>query len=110
TIGISLVTVSPLLFAPVARTVSGYSPGPREPPLMDRVTLCVSPLPRLNELGLMLVAPSPAGRTPLACGPPSIERDRVPLKYVPPLFGVLKDIVPVPVAPVLATAMTRPVP
>ena len=61
-------------------------------------------------LGVTLTAPRAPGRAPFDAAPPSIESETVPAKAVGVLFGVLNDIVPVPVCPVDSTAMTRPEP
>src|SRR3954470_9461584 len=105
--GIIRVTTCPALFVPVARTVSGYSPGPSDPPLIEIVAERLPLDVRLNVLGLMLTAPMPLGRTPFDCGPPSTVSVMLPPNVeLPPL--VLNVIVPVPVAPVDETGMTMP--
>jgi hypothetical protein len=95
---------------PVARTVSGYSPGPSVPPLTDTVTAWLPFLLSTKLLGLTLTGPIPAGRTPFACGPPSIVRLTVPPKNVGFEFEVENVIVPVPVRPVEAIDTTSPAP
>src|SRR4051794_11213391 len=105
--GMIRVTTWPALFVPVARTVSGYSPGPSDPPLIEIVADRLPLEARLSVLGLMLTEPMPDGRTPLDCGPPSTVNAMLPPNVeLPPL--VLKVIVPVPVAPVVETGMTIP--
>ena len=44
--------------------VSGYSPGPRVPPLIVRLTFWLPPLTRVKLDGETLTDPSPDGRTP----------------------------------------------
>ena len=84
------VTFWPAEFVPVARIVSGYSPGPSVPPLIETLTVWLSPLLRVKLDGLTLTAPSPTGSTPFDCGPPSSVRPTVPPKLACSLlFGVL---------------------
>src|SRR5437870_4698875 len=105
--GTRRVTTWPELFVPVARTVIRYSPGLRLPPLMVTVVDRLPLLDRLSVDGLTLIAPIPAGRTPLSWGLPSTDRLIVPLNVVDAL-PVLNVIVPLPVEPVVATGMTSP--
>src|SRR4051812_49672393 len=105
--GIIRVTTWPALLVPVARTVSGYSPGPSDPPLIVIVAERLPLDARLSVVGLMLTEPMPLGRTPFDWGPPSTVRAMFPpnVELPPP---VLKVIVPEPVAPVVETGMTIP--
>src|SRR5437667_3507699 len=119
TIGMRRVTTWPSELVPVARIVSGYSPGPSDPPLIDTLIVWVMPLLRGKLDGVRLVAPMPVGSTPLtagsAFGGPSMVRvivwglpvganAREPLPDVP----IEKD--PVPVAPVVGIDTMRPAP
>src|SRR5215210_7970898 len=106
--GIWRVTTWPALLVPVARTVRGYSPGASVPPLMVMVAVRVPLLARFT-VGVMLTAPIPDGSTPFDCGPPSMLSVTFPPNVEPPV-PVLNGIVPVPVAPVVETAMTVPPP
>src|SRR6266550_2520176 len=87
TIGMRRVTTWPSELVPVARIVSGYSPGPSDPPLIDTLIVWVMPLLRVIVWGL------PVG-----------ANAREPLPDVP----IEKD--PVPVAPVVGIDTMRPAP
>src|SRR6476469_9609498 len=107
------VTGCPAEFVPVARIVSGYSPGPSDPPLIETLIVWVSPFARVKLDGVTVTAPSPTGSTPLAAGPPSTDTLTVSpetLNALDPVFDVEMSKLLVDVPPVAAMSNRVPNP